>query len=113
MSRFFAKTNKNMVKLSIPKASDNVLRYFEKQCLSRRRITKQRVVNKKIQNNFRCRNRHRERKRGLLAMDELSDSEFTRMFRMSRISFYKLLDLITSKISVDTQKAINSSRANK
>jgi hypothetical protein len=42
-------------------------------------------------------------------MDELSDSEFTRMFRMSRISFYKLLDLITSKISVDTQKAINSS----
>jgi hypothetical protein len=39
-------TNTNMVKLTIPKAPDNVLRYFQKQCLSTRRIIKQPVVKK-------------------------------------------------------------------
>jgi hypothetical protein len=39
-------------------------------------------------------------------MDALSDSAFRRMFRMSRISFHKLLDLIRSKISVNIQQAI-------
>ena len=56
-----------------------------------------------------ARNRIRDRKRGLRDMDELSEPEFRRMFRMSRTVFNKLLRRLRRALSVDRQKAINSS----
>jgi hypothetical protein len=55
-------------------------------------------------------NRHRNREFILKEMAEMSDQSFRRMFRMSRVNFYKLLELIGPCMPVhNVQRAVNSS----
>ena len=54
-------------------------------------------------------NRKRDREYGVKHMDQLSNREFRRSFRMTRVSFNKLLDLIKDQISSDEKQAKNSS----
>ena len=55
-------------------------------------------------------NRIRNRDHALKEMDNMSDSHFKRMFRMSRYAFYRLVEIVTDKSKpTDRCKAENSS----
>ena len=54
-------------------------------------------------------NRRRDRSYGLKIMNEMKDSEFKRMFRMSRRAFQNLLDKVSPELSVDENQAIRGS----
>lgn len=54
-------------------------------------------------------NRKRERGYDLRKMDDLSDRDFTRMFRVSRARFADILGKISPKLERDVQQAKNSS----
>jgi hypothetical protein len=54
-------------------------------------------------------NRRRDRSYGLKIMNEMKDSEFKRMFRMSRRAFQNLLNKVSPELSVDEKQAIRGS----
>ena len=90
--------------------SDNGISFIRFCMAYRNRLKSQRqtesvLVNRRI----RARNRIRNRQFGLETMTNMTDFEFSRMFRLSRSSFQVLLTKIRSNIERNEQKAINSS----
>ena len=67
--------------------------------------------NRRRQSNARRkpRNYHRNRGFAITEMNQLPDTLFRRMFRVTRVAFDELVKLLEPKIAKNTEKAMNSS----
>ena len=63
---------------------------------------------RELEKRWRKANKHRARESTIIKIEDLSDAEFTRMFRLDRPTFSYLLEKITPHIVVDEKKANDS-----
>ncbi len=86
-------------------ASQNLYHVVAHRLISMRLFRRKTVKSSRTK----AKNRKRDRMYGLKVMEELSQREFQRMFRLSRTAFAKLVELVTPLLSKNEAQAKKSS----